>query len=1061
MAFVHLHTHSHYSLLNALPKVTDLVSAAKADNMPALALTDDGNLYGAIEFYKTCKKENIRPIIGIDAYVAARSRHDKEAGIDNRRARLVLLAKNKTGYQNLLSLVTRSYLEGFYYKPRVDRELMETCQDGLVAIIPSFSGETTQALKRSNTNAAKEKLHWYKETFGKDNVFLEITHHPELEGHTDLQQSIRTFAKETNTALVAAHDTYYIQPADHVARRALLHIQNGTTFNEQGELESTTEDFSFISSKKAEQYFKHSPEALENTRKVSEMCNLELELGAWVFPNYQAAEGMSHAEELKHITEAGLKRRGLSKTKEIEARVAYELTVITEKGYAPYFLTVADLLRFAHDNNILSTTRGSAAGSMVSYLTGITNVNPLELGLPFERFLNPDRPSAPDVDMDFADNRRDEVIQYARDTYGEEHVAQIGTFGTMMARAAVRDVARALGFSYNTGDKIAKLIPIGAQGFPMTIDRALSLEPELKKLYQNETEAKEVIDLAKKIEGNVRHISVHAAGVVISPTPLTNYVPLQSDPKGGKTITQYDMHAVEEAGLLKFDFLGITNLSTLADSVYRVKKLRDIDIDIENIPLNDKKTFEMLARGETFGTFQLSGAAMTKFLKDLRPSTVDDINAMLALYRPGPMKNIPEYIARKHGTKPITYYHPKMKKFLEKSYGILVYQDDLLFTALEIAGYTWETVDAFRKAVGKKIPEEMAKQHKIFVAGCQEHSGMSAREAEGLWDLFEPFQGYGFNKAHAASYGKVAYQTAYMKAHYPVEYMAALLTSDSGDVDKVYETIIECMRMGIEVLPPSVNDSLGEFTVVKTGGEIHNKIRFGLTSIKNFGEGIAEAIIEERKINGRFESLAHFLSRVNNRNLNKKTLEALIRSGALDQFEERGIMLANIDYIVQVNRECAQAAEAQDSLFEALEDTTSVPTLTLKPSEPATKAERLSWEKELLGLYISGHPLDNHKDRLDRAGSNIREVKEKMRDGMITVVAGIVEDSKSILTKNGERMAFVRLADFEASIETVAFPRVFAEYQKLLRPEQCVVLKGRMSSRNVEKSIIIEAVKSL
>lgn len=1065
MAFVHLHTHSHYSLLNALPKVKDLVAAAKDDEMPALALTDSGSLYGAIEFYKTCKKENIKPIIGVDAYVAARTRYDKEAGIDNRRARLVLLAKNKTGYQNLLSLVTRSYLEGFYYKPRIDRDLMGEYKEGLVAVIPSFSGETALALKADNVAEAKEKLEWYHQTYGAENVFLEITHHPEIEGHQDLQKRIRSFAKDTDAQLVAGHDVYYLKTHDRRAREALIHIQSGTTFNEQGGLDHAAEDFSFISRKKAGQYFKNDPEALENTRKVSEMCNLELDLDTWIFPHFEMQSDQSPEEELRHITYKGLARRNLKKTAEVTERVEYELKTIAEKGFTPYFLVVGDLLRYAHENNILTTIRGSVAGSMVTYLAGITNVNPLELGLPFERFLNPHRPSAPDIDMDFADDRRDEVIQYARNKYGAENVAQIGTFGTMMARAAVRDVARALGYSYNTGDRIAKLIPIGAQGFPMTIDKALSIEPELKKLYKNEAEAKEVIDLAKKIEGNVRHISVHAAGVVISPKPLINYVPLQLDPKGGKIITQYDMYSVSEeyggVGLIKFDFLGITNLSTLADSVYRVKKLRDIDIDIENIPLDDTKTFEMLARGETMGLFQLSGAAMTKFLKDLRPSTIHDINAMVALYRPGPMKNIPEYIARKHGIKPITYAHPKMKSFLEKSYGILVYQDDLLFTALEIAGYTWKTVDAFRKAVGKKIPAEMAKQHEIFVAGCMEHSGMNKKEAEGLWNLFEPFQGYGFNKAHAASYGKVAYQTAYMKANYPVEYMAALLTADSGDVDKVYEAIVECGRMGIEVLPPSVNDSLGEFTVVKTGGEIQSKIRFGLNSIKNFGEGIADAIIQERKVNGRFESLAHFLSRIKDKNLNKKSLESLIRCGALDQFGERGVMLANLDLIVNFNRECAKEAEGQDSLFGDIEDATRIPTITLESAEPATKSERLSWEKELLGLYVSGHPLDNYKDKLERAGTNIHEVKEKMRDGMITVVAGIVEDSKSILTKNGEKMAFVRLADFGESIETVAFPRVFAEYHELLQPEKCVALRGRMSNRNGEKSIIVEAVKAL
>ncbi|HEX9608616.1 MAG TPA: DNA polymerase III subunit alpha [Candidatus Paceibacterota bacterium] len=1058
--FVHLHTHSHYSLLSALPKVRDLVSAAKACGMPALALTDSGSLYGAIEFYKACRKENIKPILGVDAYVAARSRTDKEPGIDNKRARLILLAQNLQGYKNLLKLVTRSHIEGFYYKPRVDRALLEEYHDGLIAIIPSFSGETTLALKASNKKGAAEILAWYQSVFGNDNVYLEITHHPEIEGHQQLQKLIVELAQNSNTPLVAAHDVYYLHQEDKQARDALVHIQSGTSFGDRGGLNEEKEDFSFIDQTTAERYFKDFPEALKNTVRIAEHCDVELPLGTLAFPNYLPKGGRSLEDELRMLTYDGINRRGLSKTKALEERIDYELGIIQNRGYTPYFLTVADLIRFAHKNNILTTTRGSAAGSMVSYLTGITNVDPIAYNLPFERFLNPDRPSAPDVDMDFADNRRDEVIQYAREKYGDDKVAQIGTFGTMMARAAVRDVARALGHSYNTGDTIAKLIPFGSQGFPMSIDKALSIEPELKKLYSSEPDAKAIIDLAKKIEGNVRHISVHAAGVVISPTALTDFVPLQLDPKGGKVITQFDMHAVEDAGLPKLDFLGIRNLAILADSVHRVRKLRSIDIDIENIPLDDERTFEMLTRGETMGLFQLNGTAMTKFLKDLRPSTIDDINAMVALYRPGPMKNIPEYIARKHGTKAITYYHPKMRTFLDRSYGILVYQDDLIFTALNVAGYTWKTVDTFRKAVGKKIPEEMAKQHTIFVDGCMKHSGMTHEQAEGLWNLFEPFQGYGFNKAHAASYGKVAYQTAYMKANFPVEYMAALLTAEAGDIAKVYEAIVECQRLGIEVLPPDVNESLGDFAVVlRPDKEVESKIRFGLHSVKNFGEGIADAIIAERKANGRYTSLANFLSRIKNRNLNRKSLEALIKCGALDQFDERGVMLHNLDRLVNFNKECVAESEHQDSLFGDVEIT--APSLSLESVEPTTTAEKLSWEKELLGLYVSGHPLDRHRDKLKRFSKNIHELKETVSAGMPAVIGGIVEEAKPILTKSGEKMAFVRIADFGESIETVVFPRIFSEYHELLQPEQCIAIRGRMSNRGGEKSIIVEAVKAL
>lgn len=1060
--FIHLHTHSHFSLLNALPKIKDLVAAAKEDEMSALALTDNGNLYGAIPFYKECKSQGIKPIIGIDAFMALRSRHDKEARIDNKRSRLILLAQNKEGYHNLLKLVTLSHLEGFYYKPRIDRELLEAHSKGLIAIIPSFSGDTSLALKSSDKEKVLEHIDWYKKVFNKENLFLEITHHPEIDGHAELTKKIVSFSKSARVPLVAAHDVYYLKRGDKQARNTVLKIQTGADFGEQGGLQNNDEDFSFINQKTAKKYFKDFPEALTNTEKIAEKCNLELELGTWVFPEVQLEKGQTYNSALKDLTEKGIEKRGLKKTKELEERITYELDIIIGKGYAPYFLAVADLIRFAHENNILTTTRGSAAGSIVSYLTKITNVNPIEYELPFERFLNPLRPSAPDVDMDFADDRRDEVIQYAKDKYGDDHVAQIGTFGTMMARAAVRDVARALDYPYAVGDRLAKLIPLGSQGFPMTIDRAIDITPELKEIYKKEEDAKKIINLAKKIEGNTRHISVHAAGVVIAPKPLTEYVPLQLDPKGGKIITQYDMHAVEDAGLLKFDFLGIKNLASLADSVKRVKKLRKIDIDIENIPLDDKKTFEMLARGETEGVFQLNGSGMTRFLKDLEPTTIHDINAMVALYRPGPMLNIPEYIARKKGEREVTYYHPKMKSFLERSFGILVYQDDLIFTALEIAGYNWETVDKFRKAVGKKIPEEMAKQHKIFVAGCQEHSQMSEADAEGLWKLFEPFQGYGFNKAHAASYGKVAYQTAYMKANFPVEYMAAILTADAGDTEKVSESIIECKRMGISVLPPDVNESLGDFAVVKNEEGIQEAIRFGLYSIKNFGEGIADVIIAERKENGKFTSLSNFLERIRDKNLNKKSVEALILSGAFDAFEERGTMYANVERLLTYNKELGQAPENQDSLFGTLPESESASAkLILEKVEPMSQDEKLSWEKELLGLYISGHPLDKYSEKLKRVDKDIKHTKEELKEGMVSIIAGIVEDSKEILTKKNERMVFMRLADFSDNIEIVVFPSIFSKRQALVAPEQCIAIKGKISNRGGDISLIAEDIKAL
>lgn len=1072
--FTHLHVHSHYSLLNALPKIPDIVATAKDAGMKAVALTDNCNLYGAIEFYRECKKKEIKPIIGIDAYLAPRTRHDKDHGIDNPRQRLVLLAKDVSGYKSLLKLVTDANIEGFYYRPRIDKELIEKYTEGLVAISPAMYGDIANAVYMKDFDKAKALMTWYQSVYGAENFFIEITHHPEIEGHQEKMRALVKIAKEMNVPIMAGQEVYYLDKKDRAARQTLMSIQNanfGARGGGSGGIggDENEEDFSFITPQQAEKNFKDYPEALENTAKIADMCNAELTLGKWLFPHVVVESGLSHDDELRRIVFEGIKRRGLEETPELLQRVEYELKVIRDKGYAPYFLVVADLLKHAHKNHILTTIRGSVAGSMVTYLAHITNVNPLVFKLPFERFLNPERPSAPDIDMDYADNRRDEMIAYAKEKYGADKVAQIGTFGTMMARGAVRDVTRALGHPYDLGDKISKLIPMGQQGFPMTIDRAIDETAELKKLYKGDATVREIIDMAKKIEGCARHISVHAAGVVISPIPLTEIVPLQYDTHGDKNvITQYDMHAVDEnnAGLLKFDFLGIKNLAILADAVALTKRLAGIDIDIENIPLDDKKTFEMLARGETLGLFQLNGGGMTRALIELKPSVIYDLNVMVALYRPGPMDNINEYIARKHGKAPITYMHPKMKNFLDTTFGVLVYQDDLLMTAIEVAGYTWGEVDKFRKAVGKKIPEEMAKQHVIFVEGCIKHGGMTKEKAEEIWKLFEPFQGYGFNKAHAASYGKVAYQTAYMKANYPAIYMSAVLTADSGDVEQIAEIISECKRMKIPVLAPDINESFGGFTVVPKNPELPesadnvDKIRFGLYTIKNFGEGIGDIIIAERKRGGKFTSLVDFLDRVRDKNLNKKSLEALIKTGAMDALGERGELLANIENILAYSKEKSSNKDHQ-SLFGLMSDASTVPGLRLNPAQPATNEDKLAWERELLGLFLSGHPLDKFREKLEKHGGSINKTKESAIENSTVVIAGIIEEAKQIQTKKGDNMLFVKIADLTGSIETVVFPRVLETHKDIFVTDKCVAIKGKISTRNGARSVIVDKAKVL
>lgn len=1121
--FIHLHTHSHYSLLNALPTPKELVKRAKQYNMPALALTDNGALYGAVNFYKEATKEGIKPIIGLDAYLAPRTRFDKDAGIDKPRGRVVFLAKNNDGYKNLIKMVTESWVHGFYYRPRIDHALIEELHKDLICIIPSFSGEPVLALKDHADERAESTLDWYKSIFG-DDCYLEITHHPEIDGHEDVQTMIMDLAKKSSTPLVAAHDAYYLDQRDHLARETLIKIQTGGVVETQDAEGELAPNFSFISQERAQELFTtpEEIEALKNTVRIADACTVTMTPGqVWYFPNYIIKSGREPDAELQATAYEGVAWRGLSLDDEVvKKRLDYELDVIKMKGYAKYFLVVGDLIREARERKILTTIRGSVAGSLTTYVLGITNVDPLEYKLPFERFLNPERPSAPDIDMDFADNRRDEIIDYARATYGSDNVAQIGTFGTMMARAAVRDVARALGHPYSTGDRIAKLIPMGSQGFPMTITKALEIEPDLKELYAKDPETREVVDLAKQIEGRVRHVGVHAAGVVIAPAPLTEFVPVQPDPKTGKLITQYEMHSVGEdgVGLLKFDFLGIKNLAILAEAVRRVRVIHGVEIDIESIPTDDPKTFEILARGETMGLFQLNGSGMTAFLKQLRPSTIHDINAMVALYRPGPMESIPQYIERKHNAALVTYLDPRLRNILDRSYGVITYQDDVMMISIELAGYSWLDADKLRKAMGKKIPEVMEAEKEKLMKGFLEYGKLTPALADKLWKLIEPFAAYGFNKAHAASYGRVAYQTAYMKANYPVEYMSAVLTADAGDTEKISEIIAECVRMGIEVLPPDINESFAPFSVVparknnqsqskstippesenrdahgatnvsreayrSTVTEKHAgateqiddnqtqeaKIRFGLTTIKNFGEGISEAIIEERKAHGAFTSLQDFLTRITSRNLNKKSLEALIMVGAFDKFGERGQLLANIDTLLAYHKEVSHGKEsAQDSLFGSF-GTSAVHTLTLAPAEPAHKAEKLVWEKELLGVYVSGHPLDAYRAELDKRPSigSIKQAVAGKREIDIVrlkgdlVTAGMIETVRELLTKKGDRMAFVGIGDGLESIEMVAFPEVYKTYQSLFTVGSCVAIKGKLSIRNDEPSIIVDKVKAL
>ncbi len=1051
--FVHLHTHSHYSLLDGLSKIDGLIARAKEAGMESIALTDHGVLYGAIEFYKTARKAGIKPILGVETYVAPKDRTSREPG--ERYYHLVLLAENLTGWKNLIHLVTKAHLEGFYYKPRIDKALLREHAEGLIGLSACLGGEIDSLLLAGKYEEAKRVALEYRDILGEQNYFLEIQKHPNTPDSEQIEASLIRLADETGIPLVATQDSHYLRREDSEYHDILLAVQTGNRLSDDDRLTLKHDDFSLASPDEMIEKFPTLPKAIANTVRIAERCAVELELGKTHLPDFPKPEGVSANDYLRQLITERIPNRfpGDRPTQDVHDRLAYELGVIEKTGFADYFLIVQDLTNWAKSHGIaVGPGRGSAAGSLVSYILGITDVNPLDYDLLFERFLNPDRIQMPDIDIDFADTRRDQVLAYAREKYGSDRVAQIITFGTMAARAAIRDAGRAMGLSYAFCDQVAKLIP-----FNMDLAEAREKVLELKEFYDTNADAKRLIDAASHLEGVARHASVHACGTVISKRPLTNYVPLQFAPQDKNAIvTQFEMHAIEDLGLLKIDLLGLKNLTIIEDTIRLVRELHGVDIAISALPLDDQKTLELLRRGDTTGIFQFESSGMRRYMKEIRPSKFEDLIALVALYRPGPMELIPSFIKRKHGLEKIAYLHPKLEPILGNTYGIGVYQEQMMQIARQLAGYTLAEADTLRKAIGKKIKSLLDEQQEKLLRGMREN-GIDDRTAHAIWDLFPPFARYGFNKSHAACYALIGYRTAYLKAHYPVEFMTSLFNAEVHDIDRISFLVQEARQAKIEILPPDVNASGVQFS---PDGD---KIRFGLLAIKNVGEHITQVIIEERALRGPFTNLANFLSRIQDRNLNKKSLESLIKAGAFDSLGvERNQALENIEDLLRHNVASRKTATPSGpSLFGAA--SFGERSLTLKSAAPAKPEIKLAWEKELLGLYISDHPLNRYTDTFKKYDVKpIADALEPAHDGSIFKIAGLVSKIHKILTKSGQPMMFATLEDFSLKpIEVIVFNSTLEKTAPIWQESKVVIVKGRMSWRNGEPKMICDQAAEL
>lgn len=1067
--YVHLHNHTQFSLLDGLTKLPDLLEFVESTGMQAVAKTDHGTLSGTIEFYKQANDKGIKPIIGIETYVATRKYTDKDPIKDKQRYHLILLAMNNKGYKNLMKLSTIANLEGYYYFPRLDHELLEKYNEGIIALSACMGGELGDALKNGQYEKAKELALWYKKVFG-DRYYFEIQDHghPENPLHSSEQQNINeqvlSLGKELGIEAVVTADAHYLKHEDQEAHEVLLCVGTGSYLSEEKRM--SLKDFPLHVTdpvEMIERWGDSNPEVILNTKKIADRCQVEIELGNILIPKFPVPKGESEKSHLDTLVYQGLARRYKKEVpgnleemtiaeikpilpEEVADRAEYELGIIESMGFNGYFLIVSDFINWGKNQGIVfGPGRGSAAGSIIAYALRITELDPLKYDLLFERFLNPDRISMPDVDIDIQDTRRDEVIAYCTAKYGEKRVANIVTFGRMAARNAVRDTARVLEVPYAEADRLAKMIPAPVQGHHIPLATSLKKDADLKAEYKNNETAKRVFDLAIQLEGTIRSHGVHAAGVVIAPDDIVEFTPLEKAQKG-VVATQYPMGPVEELGLLKMDFLGLSNLTTIKNALRIIKKVHGVDIDIDTIPLDDESAFKLLQNGDTTGVFQLESAGMKRYLRQLKPSEFEDIVAMVALYRPGPMQFIDDFIDRKHGVKAIEYPHKSMENSLKNTYGVLVYQEQVMQISKEVCGFTGGEADTLRKAIGKKKADLMAKMKDKMIEGGQKYSGIDKPLMEKFWKQLEDFAAYCFNKSHAACYGLIAYQTAYLKAHYPSAFMAALMTGAYDDTDRLAIEIKECENMDIKVLPPDVNESFLEFAVVPKSLQI----RFGLNAVKNVGASAVEEILRAREELGKFKTLEEFFSTVNTRIVNKRSVESLIKAGAFDDFGDRVQLLDNIELLLAYGSKAQkELASGQVDLFGgATGDVIEKPSIHLAEATSVFNlTDKLKWERELLGLYLSEHPLKAFKDILSETTTPLKEIKAVHHERTITV-GGSVNDMREIVTKNGQKMAFVQLGDGEREIELIVFPSIYQQTIGFWQKDGVVIVKGKVSAKD-------------